>query len=778
MYVLRPRRLLTMNNIDENQSPPSNPRKRRRPALSCQQCRARKVKCDKEMPCGQCTKAYGSLKCSYVHEGKAALDAKIEMSRRIGYESPTSPVGSYVGAENGTGASVDGLSDAARIAHLESRVRALHDRLSSLEGQIQGQAEDNRPASGNSGLNKDLNGLGERIAELERLSSSSRSERTVPSQTTIPPLAPRLKNVGERTRLFGTTHWALTFPQLRLLRQVRSTASYTDSNQNEMSKLLREVRGLRRIIKSRQTPQLLDPAPDLLNDLPSREVCDELVRHYFRTLGLVYQVMHMPSFYQEYERFWEKPHSASTGWVRLMSLVYRFDGGSMPRSGGFLDHLKENAYAMDKESNWAAAGTLLRQAIQQGLHRDPSNFPAISAFDAEMRRRIWASILEINIQFSLDAAMPPLLTPEDYDTRQPANLGDDEFDRSTNDMPPSQPKHYYTTSSLQILLCRSFHVRLRIARTINDCSHEQSYENTLHLGRELTAACKEMAALFHAWFSRTSKSMFPPTQFHQRVMDTILRRFMLNLYRPFASRATQDPRFYLSRKLSVDSALILASYAESPLLDLNSNPSPCRDFQRLSLSGTGIFKGCLSLDVIMVLSLELITQLEDEATMLATVPAPPLSNATDQIIQNACTPLIQALERIRDHLYQGIAAGIPSMKRYCLLTGVLAQVQAVPQGEQAEWTHIREAFMDSMRTCRELLQQHTSNGLPAQVTGETLFTPSDGVYGFTPESAIGSSIDSEFMVSDLGFDDLSFWDIPNFLDTEMLAASQNEQGSI
>jgi hypothetical protein len=208
-----------MDITDENQSPQSNPRKRRRPALSCQQCRARKVKCDKEMPCGPCTKAYGSLKCSYVHEGKAALDARLGTSRRSGYESPISPVGSYPEAGNGTGTSVDGLSDTARIAQLESSFRALHDRLSSLESQIKGPASGQLPSHGTRGSNDDLNGLGERIAELERLSAPSRSGRLVPPQTKIPPLAPRLKCVGERTRLFGTTHWALIFHQVRHLFQ-------------------------------------------------------------------------------------------------------------------------------------------------------------------------------------------------------------------------------------------------------------------------------------------------------------------------------------------------------------------------------------------------------------------------------------------------------------------------------------------------------------------------------------------------------------------------------
>ncbi|KAJ5389728.1 uncharacterized protein N7496_000796 [Penicillium cataractarum] len=769
-----------MNGTDQHQSPPSNPRKRRRPALSCQQCRARKIKCDKEMPCGPCTKAHGCTKCSYVHEGKAALDARLETSRGSVYGSPTSPVGSNLASGNGT--SVDALGDAARIAKLESSVRALHDRLSSLETQVKGSENGHLSSHGNSSSMHNLNGLNERIAELERLSPPGKSGESDPPQTTIPPLAPRLKSIGERTRLFGTTHWALIFHQLRLLRQVRNTANYTDGNQNDISRLLGEVRGLRRIIKSRQAPQLADPAPNLLNDLPSRDVCDELVRNYFRTLGLIYQVMHIPSFYQEYERFWENSLSASTGFVRKLLLMLAIGSVFYCKPGpsnelglpirrwiyaaqwwisgpfekeresieGLQVHclllLCRQAYAMDKESNWTAAGTLLRQAIHQGLHRDPKHFPAISPFDAEMRRRIWASILEINVQFSIDAAMPPLLTPEDYDTCPPANLGDDDFDQSTTDIPPPQPKKYYTTSSLQSLLCQSLPVRLRILRALNDCNNEQSYENALRLGADITTACKEMAALFHIWLSRTGKSMIRPTQFHHQLMDTILRRFLLNLYRPFTTRSAQDPRFYLSRKLSLDSALILASYAD-PSASFDADETPYQDFQRLCLSGAGVFKGCLSLDIIIVISLELITQLEEEVITLPSGPVSLPPEAVDPRVSAAHKHFIHALERIKGQLYQGLDAGIPSMKRYCLLVGILAQIQAVPRGEQAEWTHIREAFIESMKTCRKLLQHHMSNEPPATMTDGTILTPADGVCEFTPESAIGSSLESEFMIS-------------------------------
>ena len=51
--------------------PPEPPRKRRRPAFSCVQCRRRKVKCDREEPCGPCSRlggGGGALSCWYASD--------------------------------------------------------------------------------------------------------------------------------------------------------------------------------------------------------------------------------------------------------------------------------------------------------------------------------------------------------------------------------------------------------------------------------------------------------------------------------------------------------------------------------------------------------------------------------------------------------------------------------------------------------------------------------------------------------------------------------------
>lgn len=564
-----------------------------------------------------------------------------------------------------------------------------------------------------------------------------------------------------------------------MLRHVRSAASYSNAEHNDISGSLGEIRKLRHHIKNLQGPRLLDPAPNLLNDLPSREICNKLVQHYLRTLGLIYRVLHAPTFYREYDAFWDNPQAASRGFVLKLLLILAIGSvfhcqpaplnelglpiqrwvyaaqwwvsGPFSKEIGCMEGLQvycllllcRQVYSMDKETNWMLAGTLLRLGVSQGLHRDPVHFPTVSAFDAEMRRRVWATILELNIQLSIDAAMPPLIDERDFDTRPPANVDDDVIDPTMPVLPPVQLKDIYTDSSLQIVLLQSYSTRLQIAKMINECG-EQLYEKALQLGSKLTAACKEMEALIHTHISR-ARSRVRPTSFHYKLMDTLLRRFLLNLYRPFTIQASKDPRFYLSRKLSLDSALIMASYGDPPANFSDTDLQSFQDFQRLALSGCGLFKAHLSLDVIIVISLELITQLEEEHTVQPPGSTPVGPSAVDKIAQAARVPLFQALEAIKGQLYDSIAVGIPSMKRYLLLSGVLAQIQSAPIGEPYEWTPIREAFMDGMSTCREFLDQYITRKRSADGDG-TQQEALDPSAIWTPESGLGSSLDSDFVV--------------------------------
>ena len=76
---------------------------------------------------------------------------------------------------------------------------------------------------------------------------------------------------------------------------------------------------------------------------------------------------------------------------------------------------------------WISAGTLVQMATHMGLHRDPTNYPKMSPFHVELRRRLWAVTLEMVLQSSLDSGMPPLISQDDYDTLAPKNIDDSEI---------------------------------------------------------------------------------------------------------------------------------------------------------------------------------------------------------------------------------------------------------------------------------------------------------------------------------------------------------------
>jgi hypothetical protein len=58
---------------------------------------------------------------------------------------------------------------------------------------------------------------------------------------------------------------------------------------------------------------------------------------------------------------------------------------------------------------WMVFGLIVRAAMRLGLHREPSNYPHISVFKGEMQRRLWASILHLDLQTSLQVGLPRML---------------------------------------------------------------------------------------------------------------------------------------------------------------------------------------------------------------------------------------------------------------------------------------------------------------------------------------------------------------------------------
>jgi hypothetical protein len=129
---------------------------------------------------------------------------------------------------------------------------------------------------------------------------------------------------------------------------------------------------------------------------------------------------------------------------------------------------------------------------------------------AEIRRRLWATIVELNTQYSVESGTRPLISVDDFDTEAPANINDDDIDENTNLSLVSKPSHVFTQTSVQIILLESLKMRIEILQVCNRLSTEPSYQEVSRLGEIMTKECRASSFLIRKL--QSSKSDLRPTQ--------------------------------------------------------------------------------------------------------------------------------------------------------------------------------------------------------------------------------------------------------------------------
>jgi hypothetical protein len=449
-------------------------------------------------------------------------------------------------------------------------------------------------------------------------------------------------------------------------------------------------------------PSLNEPVPDLRGTIPDKAFCDELLDTYLATYELIYRTVYIPTFLQEYERFWTKGSSSHQLIMKLVLMLatatsllpHNDDKHHLQRLSrtwiyacqwwlmGPTEKLSFNIESVQiavllqiarqmtgMGRSWSTSGFLLQMAFATGLQRDPDNFPNLSRARAELRRRLWSSILELTLLAANDTSVPATLELSEFDTRPPRNIDDSDLchaNDSVSELGPADSSPRFTT--LQHLLRESFELRLKANKLIQHTGKEQIYEETIDVAEKLKDACRHLAKHFSEANGRIERGKFRLSNLHHHFLDVQLRRYILALHQPFAICKCPDPAYYLSRKLCRESALIIASHgkptdgAEIDTIRLN------KFFERT----TGTLRGPLSLDVITMLALELLSQLEDAG--VANDPAAQFEKASkDQILD--------ALTRICNRLRERITAGAPNLKAYGLTRAIVSQTMAIQNGE-------------------------------------------------------------------------------------------------
>ena len=233
--------------------------------------------------------------------------------------------------------------------------------------------------------------------------------------------------------------------------------------------------------------------------LPSHAESMPLLRRYTTTWESRYRVLHLPSFWKEYYDtivgitrprlsfrilmllillLGQRASSPATRADFVASPVYDMKGWE-DETESYVALLAQNQhlsleelqilclFTMYQVSTLPPSGarvhvqTLVRCAIQSQLHRDPCHMKELSVLDKELRRRLWATTQEIDIQASLDAEEVPFSATVPVNVHLPANINDIDLHPLSTEIRDPEPTSAGTDSSFQRSLFRHAAIRIQ-----------------------------------------------------------------------------------------------------------------------------------------------------------------------------------------------------------------------------------------------------------------------------------------------------------------------------
>ncbi|KAJ5909779.1 hypothetical protein N7504_004422 [Penicillium tannophilum] len=462
------------------------------------------------------------------------------------------------------------------------------------------------------------------LPELEAASSSqvdSENINGIGSDNSLTPshqldLQPRIMMRGRetKTRFSGAGIYANLVAQFP---DIRSFAEEIRLSNPILSRVRPDLERVKRGLWKRRP--LNEPFPDpttvsLISLLPTKAVADELIGLYLTYIESTQRIIHVPTFLRDVEEFWasyDNPsiHSAAFVAQLLLILACAWNFADVTRlqeksptplkcytAVEWVLHAEkwivnarikrpdintlrlyillitaQNSFGMKRSQAWLATSQMVKSAMMSGYHRDPSKYARISTFNKEMRRRVWMTIVELDLQVAIDRGMPPTVQASDYDTLPPLNINDDELHETTIEAPEEHPINDATDCSYQTALGQSLPVRLKACSLMHSPRLSCRYEEIQRLDWELTRHLSQIPT----WYSAEASD--PVTQ--QRVIlwkasiETKLAHSLLSVHTPFAIEARHEPLFAPSARSRLDAAMMILStqrrlHETSPLLSL------------------------------------------------------------------------------------------------------------------------------------------------------------------------------------------------------------------
>ncbi|EFX05764.1 c6 zinc finger domain containing protein [Grosmannia clavigera kw1407] len=525
-------------------------RKRQRVRLSCLECRRRKLSCDRGFPCERCIKSGTPERCTYETRPGLAPPAKNGLSQgaltnfdsrlaayaAIGDGGMIPPYRRDSHRSAGTPSSstqhhadvVGGGSD--RIRRLELEVAQLRAMLtqSDKDKNEGSKAKTAALSDGSTTVHDDDSPADKGDGNAGQSPPSTFVEHIYGSggaaTTQVGDELRFFRGKEFKTRYFGPHNACMAFSELTGL------CPFMKETAEEWLRPL-HVHHFKSKDRAKRMHEREDmfarPDAELEALLPSRDETDVLVDIYLNQFEQVHRIMHIPSFRRDYASFWDgqktRPSAFTALLLSMMAISSCLRGNPTGRFVGLVSqshymaeqwiaaceawsqrqsqkhrklvhyqvaclvYLAKRVNTVKKKRFWKASGALVQDAVSVGLHRDPSHIHEnVSAYNQEMRRRIWSTIQEFDMQASFDHGLPTLLSALRFDVHSPRNLADEDFDEDSTVLPPSRPPDEYTFSSYQHLSRQSLELRLQLSRVLTGPPDDLDYDQVIRYTNDIT----------------------------------------------------------------------------------------------------------------------------------------------------------------------------------------------------------------------------------------------------------------------------------------------------
>lgn len=428
-------------------------RRRNRQITSCLECRRRKLKCDKQAPCTNCTRfkrdcvylapadPKSQAKLADIKEKMGALEKNLEREI-VGRGAKAHLGGARITTHNPEDDHTHvGSNDASDEAG-EDEDQLEPTPLAALDNTYEDDGDD------------ELMDLGVQMGKMrisERIGGWVRPKL-------VDELSDTLKDVTA-----GKSRWS-SAPTGKDHGDVSSSA-------NTGSKLLASPKSY-----IGPGPDYIAPASSfyfpgtnmntsLLDYLPSKLAADKLVAQYFDAVHIMCRALHRQTFEAQYALYWEqiltgvepgRSHQAIMFGVMFCAAVSMSET-QVPKQFGtsraaLIDSLRSGTEMALAKANFlrttkvdvmqafvlyliplvraevsrahsALVGTAIRLAECMGLHRDGSYY-GMSPVDIHVRRLIWHQLCFLDLRTCEATGPRPQIRPGDYDTRLPLNVDD------------------------------------------------------------------------------------------------------------------------------------------------------------------------------------------------------------------------------------------------------------------------------------------------------------------------------------------------------------------